>query len=72
MQELLADSGHPVLPVFTKADKLNRAALLKRQRELAGELELESDHIAVTSGRSGAGIPDLAESVLAAAGGASR
>jgi len=72
MQELLADSGHPVLSVFTKADKLNRAALLKRQRELAEELGLDLDHVAVTSGRSGAGIPDLAESVLAAAGGARR
>jgi GTP-binding protein len=72
MQELLAESGHPVLPVFTKADKLTRAALIKRQRELAGELGLESDHVVLTSGRSGAGIPDLAESVLAAASGASR
>jgi GTP-binding protein len=72
MQELLVESGHPVLPVFTKADQLNRSALTRRQRDLAGELGFEPDQVALISSRSGWGIPELAESVLAAAGEAYR
>jgi GTP-binding protein EngB required for normal cell division len=67
MQELLIQSGRPVLAVFTKADKLTRSALSTRQRELAQSLDMNSEQIAVTSSRSGLGIAELAESVLTAA-----
>jgi hypothetical protein len=41
--------------------------LLGRERALAGALGLQPEQIAVTSSRSGAGIPELANSILAAA-----
>jgi GTP-binding protein len=68
MQELLRESGRPVLAVLTKADKLTRSALGLRQRELARTLELDPEQIALTSSRSGLGVAELAASVLAAAG----
>jgi GTP-binding protein len=67
MQELLAESGYPVLAVLTKADKLTRSAMIERHRALAEVLGMEPDQVAVTSSRSGVGIAELAESVLAAA-----
>jgi GTP-binding protein len=68
MRELLTESGRPVLPVLTKADKLTRSALRTRERELARILDLAPEHVAVTSSRSGTGIADLAGSILAAIG----
>jgi GTP-binding protein len=68
MQELLEESGRPVLAVFTKADKLTRSALTMRQRELADILGLGPEQIVLTSSRTGQGIAELAASVLAAAG----
>jgi len=70
MQELLIQSGRPVLAVFTKADKLTRSALSTRERELAHALDVSAE-IAVTSSQSGFGIAELATSVLAAAAGRS-
>jgi GTP-binding protein len=67
MQKLLAESGRPVLAVFTKADKLTRSALPVRTQELAEALGLQQDQIELTSSRSGTGIPELAASILAAA-----
>ena len=67
MQKLLAESGRPVLAVFTKADKLTRSALPVRTLELAEALGLQQDQIQLTSSRSGTGIPELAGSILAAA-----
>jgi GTP-binding protein len=67
MQELLIESGRPVLATFTKADKLTRSALSARERELAVSLGLGPDQIQLTSSRSGRGIPELAVSILAAA-----
>jgi GTP-binding protein len=69
MQELLTESGRPVLAVFTKADKLTRSALPHRERELAGALELRPEQIQLTSSRSSLGIADLAISIIAAAKG---
>jgi GTP-binding protein len=66
MQKLLAESGRPVLAVFTKADKLTRSALPVRAHELAEALGLQQDQIELTSSRSGTGIPELAGSILAA------
>jgi GTP-binding protein len=71
MQELLVESGRPVLAVLTKTDKLTRSALRTRQRELAEALGLPPEQIESTSSRSGLGIPELAASVIAAAGGES-
>jgi GTP-binding protein len=67
MQELLSESGRPVLAVFTKADKLTRSGLQTRASELAGALGLHPDQIQVTSSRSQLGIVELATSIVAAA-----
>jgi GTP-binding protein len=67
MQELLVESGRPVLATFTKADKLTRSALRARERELAESLGLPPEQVQVTSSRSGTGIPELASSIVAAA-----
>jgi GTP-binding protein len=69
IQQLLAESGRPVLAVLTKADKLTRSELTLRVRTLAGALALPSDQIQVTSTRTGLGISELAAGVAAAAQG---
>jgi GTP-binding protein len=66
MQQLLIESGRAVLAVFTKADKLTRSAVHPRTQHLAHALQLQPEQIEVTSSRSGAGIAELATSVLAA------
>jgi GTP-binding protein len=66
MQELLVESGRPVLATFTKSDKLTRSALRARERELAESLGLRPEQVQVTSSRSGTGIPELASSIVAA------
>jgi GTP-binding protein len=68
MQELLAESGRPVLAVLTKADKLSRSAVRTRERELARTLGLGPDHVHSTSSRTGQGIAELADSIIATAG----
>jgi GTP-binding protein len=66
-QALLAESGRPVLPVLTKADKVVRskqpAALADRSRELG----VGRDEIQLVSATTGQGIAELGESLLAAA-----
>ncbi len=69
MQKLLAESGRPVLAVFTKADKLTRSALPVRALELAEALGLQQDQIELTSSQSRLGIAGLATSIVAAAAG---
>ena len=69
MQKLLAESGRPVLAVFTKADKLTRSGLPVRARELAEALRLRQDQIQLTSSQAKLGISELATSIVAAAGG---
>ncbi|MGH7528100.1 MAG: ribosome biogenesis GTP-binding protein YihA/YsxC [Gemmatimonadales bacterium] len=69
-QRLLVESGRPVLAVLTKADKLSRSARATRTRELAAALGLHEDQVQPTSSKTGLGITELAESILAAAGGA--
>jgi GTP-binding protein len=68
IQQLLIRSGHPVLAVLTKADKLSRVAALARAAELAKQLGLEHDQVQLTSSRSGLGIEDLVASLTALAG----
>jgi GTP-binding protein len=67
MQKLLAESGRPVLVVFTKADKLTRSGLPLRAGELAEALGLQQDQIQLTSSQSKLGISELATSIVAAA-----
>ncbi|MFL5535492.1 MAG: ribosome biogenesis GTP-binding protein YihA/YsxC [Gemmatimonadales bacterium] len=69
MQDLLIESGRPVLAVLTKSDKLSRSAAAARQRELAEILQLRKEQVEMTSSRSAVGIAELAQSVLAAAQG---
>jgi GTP-binding protein len=71
MQQLLSESGRPVLAVFTKIDKLTRSALALRTGELAQALQLEPDQIQLTSSHSGLGIPELATSIANSRGGTS-
>ncbi|MDQ3426514.1 MAG: ribosome biogenesis GTP-binding protein YihA/YsxC [Gemmatimonadota bacterium] len=69
MQDLLASSGRPVLAVLTKSDKLSRSAQTTRTRELAAALGLHEDQVQLTSTKSGSGIVELADSIVAAVGG---
>jgi GTP-binding protein len=69
MQRLLAESGRPVLAVFTKADKLTRSGLPVRAAELAEALGLQQDQIQLTSSQSKLGISELATSIVVAAAG---
>ena len=69
MQKLLAESGRPVLAVFTKSDKLTRSGLPVRAGELAEALGLQRDQIQLTSSQSKLGISALANSIVAAAAG---
>jgi GTP-binding protein len=63
-QELLIESGRPVLAALTKADKLSRGQRAERVRALARELELPDDQMQPTSSHSGEGIAELAEALL--------
>jgi GTP-binding protein len=67
-QALLAGSGRSVLAVLTKADKLAAAARRRAAADRQAELELSSDQVLVVSARTGLGIAELAETLLAAAG----
>jgi GTP-binding protein len=69
MQELLAQSGRPVLVALTKGDKLTRSVQAQRTRALAVALGLHEDQVQLTSSTSRLGIAELAESIVAAVGG---
>jgi GTP-binding protein len=69
MQDLLAQSGRPVLVALTKGDKLTRSAQAQRTRELAVALGLPEDQVQLTSSTSRLGIAELAHSIVAAVGG---
>jgi GTP-binding protein len=69
MQELLAQSGRPVLVALTKADKLTRSARTERVGAIAVALGLQEDQIQLTSSASRLGIAELAASIVAAVGG---
>jgi len=68
IQELLIESGRPVLAVLTKADKLGRAAQRESVRAIGGALGLPEDQVQLTSARTGLGIRDLGASILALVG----
>jgi GTP-binding protein len=69
IQQLLFESGRPVLAALTKADKLGRAAGRARARELAAALGLPEDQVQLTSSKSREGIAELGRSILATVGG---
>jgi GTP-binding protein len=69
IQDLLIESGHPVLAALTKSDKLTRTAGIARTRELAAALGLQEDQVQLTSSKSREGIAELAQSILATVGG---
>lgn len=68
MQDLLISAGRATLAVFTKADKFSHAQRLVRERELAAALGLQQDQVQVVSSKSGLGIAELGQSILAAGG----
>ena len=70
IQDLLVESGRPVLAALTKADKLTRTASLTRTRELAAALGLHESQVQLTSSKSRLGITELGQSILATVGGA--
>jgi GTP-binding protein len=69
IQDLLIESGRPVLAALTKSDKLTRTAGLARTRELAAALGLREDQVQLTSSKSRQGIAELGRSILATVGG---
>jgi GTP-binding protein len=66
-QDMLTASGRPVLPVLTKGDKLSRAQQQVATAARSRELGIGVDDIQVVSARTGSGIGELAEALLAAA-----
>lgn len=66
-QALLAESGRPVLPVLTKADKVVRSKQPAALADRARELGVGRDEIQLVSATTGQGIAELGESLLAAA-----
>jgi GTP-binding protein EngB required for normal cell division len=58
--------------VLTKGDKLTRSNRVQRAREIATALGLTEDQVQLTSSKTGFGIAELAESILAATGGGGR
>lgn len=66
IQGLLAQAGRPALAVLTKADKLGRPEAARAIQDRAAELGLAAGELLPVSARTGLGIDDLRESILAA------
>jgi GTP-binding protein len=64
MLEFLADLGVPTILVATKTDKLPRASVPKRVRELADAAGVEEDQIIPFSAVTGLGRAELAEAIV--------
>jgi GTP-binding protein len=69
MQDLLVESGRPVLAALTKSDKLTRTAGAERARAIAERLGLPQDQVQLVSSRTRQGIVELGDSILAIVGG---
>jgi GTP-binding protein len=67
IRDLLVRTGRRTLTVLTKADKLGRAERLRAVRSRAEDLGVAPSDLLVTSARTGEGIGDLGDSILAAA-----
>jgi GTP-binding protein len=64
MLEFLADIGVPTILVATKTDKLPRASVPKRVRELANAAGVEEDQVIPFSAVTGVGRSELAEAIV--------
>lgn len=64
MLEFLADIGVPTILVATKTDKLPRASVSTRVRELAGAAGVEEDQVIPFSAVTGVGRAELAEAIV--------
>jgi GTP-binding protein len=64
--DLLATQGIPLLVAITKSDKIAFGQRQRRLGELTRALGLPEEQVQLTSSESGAGLADLAESLLAA------
>ena len=69
MEEFLQLSGHPVLIVLTKADKLGRQRRIQRRDALAKDLQATEDQVQLVSSTTGEGVANLATSLAAAVAG---
>lgn len=65
MLEYLERLGTPTLFVLTKADKLNRTGQRRALDKLRKALGADEDQVLITSARSGLGVQDLWDSILA-------
>jgi GTP-binding protein len=66
VQQRLIRSGRPCLVALTKSDTLSRARRQEAARARIAELELDPAITLLTSARTGEGIRDLGDSILAA------
>lgn len=66
VRAVLVEAGRATLVALTKGDKLPRARRAKEALTRAKELGMGIDGLVVTSTKTGDGIRDLAESILAA------
>lgn len=64
MIDYLAETGIPTLFALTKIDKLNRSGQRKATARVREALGVDDDQILPTSGRTGAGVGSLWESLL--------
>ena len=65
MQDLLAAGATNVLAAFTKGDKLPARQRTLREAELRANLGLDADQVIVTSAKTGEGIVELREAMMA-------
>jgi GTP-binding protein len=66
-QSLLADAGRPAMAVLTKADKIVQSKRVTTVAARARELGLGPAEVQLVSARTGLGVSELGESLLAAA-----
>jgi len=66
MLDLLHAEGHPTLIVLTKADKMGRQERQQRLSSVAEDLQADVDQVQLVSAKSGEGIAELGESLVAA------
>ena len=66
VQDLLVETGRPVLAVLTKSDKLKRAGRAAAREARAKSLGVEPNELLLTSAETKLGIDELRESILQA------
>jgi GTP-binding protein len=68
MQDALAAAGTRVLAALTKSDKLPPGRRRDRAETLRGTLGLDTDQVVTTSARTGEGVTELREAIVALVG----